>query len=48
MIESLRTEAGKQLARAVVSGDPHAWWKTYASSYHELRAASRARQDPQP
>lgn len=42
--ESLRTEAGKQLARAVITGDPHGWWATYASSYHELRAASRARQ----
>jgi 5'-deoxynucleotidase YfbR-like HD superfamily hydrolase len=46
-IESLRTESGKQLARAIVAGDPHEWWSTYASSYHELRAASRARQDQQ-
>lgn len=44
-IEDLRTEAGKQLAQAIVAGDPHAWWSTFASSYHELRATSRARQE---
>jgi putative hydrolase of HD superfamily len=44
-IEALRTESGKQLAQAIVTGDPHGWWSTFASSYHELRAASRARQD---
>lgn len=43
-IEALRTESGKHLAQAIMSGDPHGWWKTYASSYHELRAATRARQ----
>jgi len=43
-IQALRTESGKQLARAVVAGDPHSWWSTFASSYHELRAATRARQ----
>jgi putative hydrolases of HD superfamily len=43
-IEALRTEAGKQLARAIKAGDPHEWWKGFASSYHELRAATRARQ----
>lgn len=43
-IEALRTESGKQLAQAIVAGDPHGWWSTFASSYHELRAATRARQ----
>lgn len=43
-IQALRTEAGKQLAQAIVAGDPHSWWSTFASSYHELRAATRARQ----
>lgn len=44
-IQALRTEAGKQLAQAIVAGDPHSWWSTFASSYHELRAATRARQE---
>jgi len=44
-IQALRTESGKQLAQAIVAGDPHSWWLTFASSYHELRAATRARQD---
>lgn len=44
-IEALRTESGKQLAQAIVAGDPHGWWLTFASSYHELRAATRARQE---
>lgn len=44
-IQALRTEAGKQLAQAIVTGDPHSWWSAFASSYHELRAATRARQD---
>lgn len=43
-IQALRTESGKELAQAIVSGDPHGWWSTFASSYHELRAATRARQ----
>lgn len=41
-IQALRTESGKQLAQAIVADDPHGWWSTFASSYHELRAASRA------
>lgn len=44
-IQALRTEAGKQLAQAIVTGDPHGWWSTFAASYHELRAATRARQE---
>lgn len=44
-IQALRTESGKQLAQAIVAGDPHSWWSTFASSYHELRAATRARRD---
>jgi 5'-deoxynucleotidase YfbR-like HD superfamily hydrolase len=44
-IQALRTESGKQLAQAIVAGDPHSWWSTFASSYHELRAATRARQE---
>lgn len=47
-IQALRTESGKQLAQAIVTGDPHGWWSTFASSYHELRAATRARRDEPP
>ena len=43
-IQALRTESGKRLAQAITAGDPHDWWSTFASSYHELRAATRARQ----
>lgn len=44
-IQALRTEAGKHLAQAIVAGHPHDWWSTFASTYHELRAATRARQE---
>lgn len=43
-IEALRTESGKQLAQAIVATDPRSWWMAFASSYHELRASTRARQ----
>lgn len=43
-IQALRTESGKQLAQAITTGDPHDWWSAFASSYHELRATTRARQ----
>lgn len=42
-IESLRTEGGKQLARAINAADPADWWASFAASYHELRASSRGR-----
>lgn len=41
-VEALRTDAAKQLAQAVLNGDPH-WWAAFAASYHELRAASLKR-----
>jgi putative hydrolases of HD superfamily len=44
-IQALRTESGKQLAQAITAGDPRDWWAAFASSYHELRATTRARQD---
>jgi 5'-deoxynucleotidase YfbR-like HD superfamily hydrolase len=47
-IQALRTESGKQLAQAIMSADPRAWWMTFASSYHELRATTRARQGLKP
>ena len=43
-LTALRTESGKELGAAILAGDPHAWWETFKTSYHELRAASRARQ----
>jgi putative hydrolase of HD superfamily len=42
-VQSLRTESGKQLAQAIKSGDSR-WWHSFAASYHELRATTRARQ----
>jgi putative hydrolases of HD superfamily len=43
-IAALRTDAGKQLAQAIVNADPHHWWSAFAASYAELRATTRARQ----
>jgi len=41
-LTALRTEAGRELARAIGSTDPQ-WWSAFARSYHELRASSRGR-----
>lgn len=43
-IQALRTESAKQLAQAITAADPRGWWMAFASSYHELRASTRARQ----
>lgn len=40
-IAALRTESAKQLAQAIINGDPNGWWSAFAASYHELRAATR-------
>lgn len=40
---ALRTDAGRQLARAIGSADPHGWWSAFAASYAELGTSSRAR-----
>jgi putative hydrolases of HD superfamily len=40
-LAALRTDAGNQLAQAVGSGDSR-WWMTFAKTYHELRASTRA------
>jgi 5'-deoxynucleotidase YfbR-like HD superfamily hydrolase len=42
-IAALRTDAGKQLARAISAADPHGWWSAFAASYRELRDSTRAR-----
>lgn len=47
-IQALRTESAKQLAQAIITSDPRGWWMSFASSYHELRASTRARQGLKP
>ena len=47
-IQALRTESAKQLAQAITKSDPRGWWMSFASSYHELRASTRARQGLKP
>lgn len=42
-IGALRTDAAKELAQAIVSADPHAWWSAFAASYAELRAGAQDR-----
>lgn len=42
-VTALRTDAGRQLARAIMAADPHGWWSTFAASYHELRAGAKGR-----
>jgi putative hydrolases of HD superfamily len=39
-LAALRTDAGRELARAIGSTNPQ-WWSPFAASYHELRAESR-------
>lgn len=41
-LAALRTNAGRELARAIGSTSPQ-WWAPFAASYHELRASTRAR-----
>jgi putative hydrolases of HD superfamily len=40
----LRTDPGQQLAQAIANGDPQ-WWGTFAASYAQLRASTRARKE---
>lgn len=42
-LAALRTDAGRQLAQAIGSADPRAWWSAFAASYHELRATAQGR-----
>lgn len=46
-ITALRTDAGRELARAIGSANPQ-WWPPFAASYHQLRARSRGRVQDQP
>lgn len=41
-LSALRTDPGKELARAIGATDPQ-WWGAFARSYHELRASTRGR-----
>lgn len=47
-IQALRTESAKLLAQAITTSDARGWWLSFASSYHELRATTRARQGLKP
>jgi 5'-deoxynucleotidase YfbR-like HD superfamily hydrolase len=38
---ALKTDAGKELAEAILRADPHEWWAAFAKSYSELRKTSR-------
>ena len=42
-VTALRTDAGRQLARAIMAADPHIWWSNFAASYHELRKEAKGR-----
>ena len=45
-LTALRTNAGRELARAIGAADPR-WWAPFAASYHELRAGSRGHASPE-
>jgi putative hydrolase of HD superfamily len=42
---SLRTDAAKQLADAILATTPTAWWSAFAKSYSELRKETRGARD---
>lgn len=42
-INALRTDEGKQLARAIDTTRPGTWWQMFAASYAELRATAKQR-----
>ncbi|MFI5080128.1 MAG: HD domain-containing protein [Streptosporangiales bacterium] len=42
-IGALRTDAGRELARAIDSTGPGSWLAPFQASYHELRAAAKSR-----
>jgi 5'-deoxynucleotidase YfbR-like HD superfamily hydrolase len=43
---ALRTDAGKQLAEAILATTPRTWWSAFGKSYAELRKQSRGMRDP--
>ncbi len=40
-VDALRTDAGRELAAAILAADPLAWIAPFQASYHELRASTR-------
>jgi putative hydrolases of HD superfamily len=42
---ALRTDAGKQLADAILTTTPRSWWSAFGKSYSELRRQSRGMRD---
>ena len=42
-VAALRTESGRELARAIGASDAPKWWSAFAASYRELRASTRGR-----
>lgn len=44
----LRTAAGKEIAAAIASTTPRAWWSAFGKSYAELRRTTRGRHSPRP
>jgi putative hydrolases of HD superfamily len=42
---ALRTDAGKELADAILATTPTAWWSAFARSYSELRKRTRGTRD---
>ena len=42
---TLRTDAGKQLADAILATTPRTWWSAFGKSYTELRRQSRGTRD---
>ena len=45
---SLRTDAAKQLADAILATTPTTWWSAFARSYTELRKHTRGTRDTRP
>ncbi len=44
-LAALRTDAGKQLADAILATTPTTWWSAFAKSYTELRKETRGTRD---
>lgn len=40
---ALRTDAGRQLARAIMAADPPDWWANFAASYAEIKSTAKGR-----
>ncbi|MBO0730449.1 MAG: HD domain-containing protein [Acidimicrobiaceae bacterium] len=47
-LAALKTDVGRQLARAVEASHPEEWWSGFAQSYRELRRSSRGSRNSNP